>query len=554
MHPWKVKSSVLFMLSLLLLILYFANSDKYKAPTELTQNDLLQRQQFGDFLGINSVREGRKSWIYDQYRVINNHRVFGMDSYLFSGEEIVIASKRPYFKVDLSKSHDKYPQDIMGFNPAKGAQGFNFDEFLFQMKSAGLNSIPVVARNLLYANVSEDSMVNIWQIPVDEGGESSDPLSYRAYASLLFQFAARYGRNKLQNEGGTIPQSLIKVNSANEIKAGLDLIEGIEPGNEMDKDWFTAKEEANPEELAAFLSAIIDGHMGLMGPGHGILPADSSLKIVFPSPTEIKSDYVVEVLSNLKDLRADANERGYETIPYENMIFTAHAYPFADGSGNERSTSVEKTTIFERSYDFIKRIRSITNSPIFLTEIGYDKAVSSPIGVPTNNYDHTDSFQLSPQAHSKHLLRTIFTCFAAGYDRTYIFTLKDPVLVGQKGYTSKFSTTGLIGKDGSKYQFWKIMSYLQKRLASHKLTYAYVKQPVNCLLLENYSERVLVLWSGTNNNSSYSIEIPENLIEDNRFSIVRFDSQTGLYEECYRTDKQVSIEVDEYPKLLILPR
>ncbi|MEL7005268.1 MAG: hypothetical protein AAFN93_21420, partial [Bacteroidota bacterium] len=76
------------------------------------------------------------------------------------------------------------------------------------------------------------------------------------------------------------------------------MVYAIEPGNEMNKDWITDREKASPRDMAAFLSAVIDGHMGLMGQGHGIRTADPSMKIVFPSPKDIEKDYILMVSSH----------------------------------------------------------------------------------------------------------------------------------------------------------------------------------------------------------------------------------------------------------------
>ena len=194
---------------------------------------------FDNFLGVNSVREPDSNRITDHYQIAKNHRIFSMDSYVFTGEEMVQKYKKNHYTVDLSKPHDEYPNDKMGFNPAKGAGGFDFDGFLAAMKSSGINSIPVLAKNLLYTNVPENNIVNVWHCPNDSNTDPLDPMSYKAFSSFLFQISARYGSAGLLEEGGIIHPDLIKVDQKNQALAGLDLIYAIEPGNEMDKDWFT---------------------------------------------------------------------------------------------------------------------------------------------------------------------------------------------------------------------------------------------------------------------------------------------------------------------------
>ncbi|MEQ8243616.1 hypothetical protein [Fulvivirga sp.] len=525
----------------------------------MKKETLLQRKEFGEFIAVNSVRENRKNWIEDQYQVSRFHRLFGMDSYIFTGEEIVTNIKGPFFKLDPSIPHDEYPNDKVGFNPSRGAGKFNFDKFLTQMKANGLESIPVLARNLLYNNVPDDSVINVWQIPYDNNGDPEEPLDYKAYASFLYQFAARYGKNGLIDQGGTIDPRLLKLTDDNELKAGLDLIHAIEPGNEMDREWFSEREYASPKVLAAFLSAAIDGHMGLMGPGHGILSADPTMKILLPSPTEIKEGYVIDVLKYLKQLRVDAPIRGYEIFPENNFILTAHTYPFDESKQAERSTTVENTSIFKKSYNYIKRLRRECDCPIYLTETGYDKVTGehSPIGVPVNDNDFIDSLDVSAVAHAKHILRLMFTTYAAGFDKTFLFTLKDPIPVGGKNYRTKFATTGLTRKNGIKDLAWYDVKFLSERLNDHHLTWAFLNQPINFLLMENPEEYVLVYWLGTNSNARSDFKLPQALKSEQQSELIDLSNRSedqGIDIKCINLSEHSALSITEFPQLLIIPK
>ena len=522
----------------------------------INSDNLLQQNTFDEFLGINSVRERDHSRINDQYQVARYHRIFGMDSYLFTGEEIVTEWKGKRCRIDRSIPHDEYPNDKMGFNPAKGGGGFDFDRFLKEMKDSGLQSIPVLARNLLYTNVPKDSMMNVWQIPWDEGGNPENPMDYKAYASFLYQFTARYGTNKLKEEGGTIDSKLLKLAPNNEIKAGLNLVFAIEPGNEMDKDWFSKREMATPKILAAFLSAAIDGHMGQMGDGHGILTADPSMKIAFPSPIDIKSDFVLEVLEELKSMRANASQYGKSVFPEENLILTAHGYPFKvdSQSGKETSDIVENTEMISKSREFVQTLRSKYTCPIYLTETGYDKVVGdvSPIGAPTIPADSMDSDEVSTFAQAKHITRLLMSMYGAGYDKTFLFTLKDPVAIEASGFRTKFSTSGLIRKNGKKDLAWHIVQYLGKQLAGYTLEYAYFKGPLSIMRLHHGDKVAFIYWMGTNNNSSTKMELPVKNYYSKVNEIVLADYNGGYQSNCIDMKKSVEIEITEFPRLVML--
>ncbi|MTI20830.1 hypothetical protein E1176_07345 [Fulvivirga sp. RKSG066] len=549
--------SILLLCTLLLFGLVIYNDNNTANDVELSKDQILQRAVFNEFLGINSVREQNEEWIKDQYQISKSHRIFGMDSYLFTGEEFVTEYRGKFFKVDLSIPHDEYPNDLVGFNPAKGAGKFHFDLFLNQLKENDIQAIPVLARNLLYTNVPKDSLINVWQIPYDQGGDPENPMDYKAYSSFLFQFTARYGNNKLIENGGSIKKDLLKLTTDNEIKAGLNLVFAIEPGNEMDKDWFSEKEYASPKILAAFLSAAIDGHMGLMGEGHGILTADSTMRILFPSPTDIKTDYVKNVLRHLKGLRSKAPSNEFEVIPKENLIFTAHAYPFEGGQTGEESTIVEETSIFADSYEFIKEVRELYDFPVYLTETGYDKVSDqiSPIGAPTIRQDHIGDHEISESAHLRHLLRLLFTTYAAGYDKTFLFTLKDPVEVGKNGYQTKFATTGLVKKQGAKYQAWYTVKHLKEVLSGYNLKYVYMKQPLNLISLEDDNSRAIIFWLGTNRNDKLSLKFPKSLLyKSELYDLSDFNSTKSLHSICLSGRDTNTVKFTEFPQVLVVPK
>jgi len=556
--------NLIFLLLLigLLISVSFYSEIKYKEnkPYIISGDSNLQKNTFSDFLGVNSVRENKKSWIHDQYSVATNHRIFGMDSYVFSGEEIVTNKRGAYFKIDRSIPHDEYPSEKIGFNPSKGANGFNFDKFLSEMKSEGYNSIPVLAKNLLYNNISSDSLVNMWQLPYDDHGNAENPMDYKSFSSFLFQFTARYGGNKLEHQGGTIDTSALKLAQNNEIKAGLDLIFAIEPGNEMDKSWFSEKEQASPKEMAAFLSAAFDGHMRLMGEGYGILQADPKMKILFPSPVDIKYDYVRNVMDELINLRKDAELHDTKVLPLNNLIFTAHFYPFKNETLHSKSTIVEKTSFLDKSYEFVAKLREKFNCPIYLTEIGYDKVTGniSPIGVPLTEHEVTDDMDINSHAHAKHILRLIFTAYASGYDKAYLFSLKDPILVGDKNYRTKYATSGLIRKNGKKDEAWYLLKYLSGRLKDFRLTYAFINQPINFLCMENDYERAYIYWLGSNNDDSLNYNFP---IFDNNatpkgelINLSEFSVDQELSQVCLNLSDSLALEINEFPRLLIVSK
>lgn len=521
---------------------------------------LSEKPMLGEYLGVNSVREKRKQWIHDQYQVANYHRIFGMDCFVFSGEEIITSKKRNWLTVDKTITHDAYPNDLMGFSPAKGAGGFDYDNFLLRMKQEGLKSIPVLAKNLLYNNVREDNRINVWQIPWDEGGSPENPLDFKAYASFLYQFTARYGKNRLEENGGTIKREQLKLTASNSPKAGLDLVYAIEPGNEMDKDWITKRERATPKIMAAFLSAAIDGHMGQMGPGHGIRTADATMKIVFPSPIDIDKEYILEVKKEIAELRRDAKKYGYEVEPFDNFVFTAHYYPVKGGSQKKAlgGEYVENSEMEAKSMDFVKTMKyHFDNAEVYLTETGYDKVTGefSNTGVPAAPGDSIDSNDLSTIAHAKHTTRLVLSNYASGYDKIFLFTLKDPKPVGGRGYRTKFSTMGLIRKNGKKDHAWYAINTLQAHLKSYTFESLNDEGDLRIMKLKDkLSENIAYIpWLKTNEGQKLDQHLLRIDKEFNKIKNIKLvDKQpAGVTTFLKANGNSIKVDVTEFPSLII---
>lgn len=517
------------------------------------------KNTFDEFLSINSVREHRLPWIEDQYQVAKNHRIFAMNAMTFTGEEILKGYHGRFYIIDKSVPHDEYPNDKMGFNPAKGAAGFNFDEFLTRMKENNLRSIPVLNGNLLYTNLEQDTLIPQSQLPWDDGGNRENPMDYKAFSSFLYQFTARYGRNKLISEGGTIDPSLIKVADNNEIKAGLNLLEALEPGNEMDMDWFTDKEKASTRDMAAFLSAAIDGHMGLMGPGHGIRNADPSMKIVFPGLIDVKSDYFLDVREELKAMRKDAPKYGYPVDPLTNFVINVHKYPeygriYRKLNDVKGRPIIEDSDVLKVSTEFVRKMREeFPDLEIYMTETGYDKmtAEEGRMGTPTAPGDSVTEMGISPRAQARQLARTALSMYASGYDRLYIFALKDPKAIGAGYYKIQFHTSGLIRKNGNKDRSWFVIDQLRKKLSGYMLKSYEISDKLHKMTFSKQGESdIAAVWLASVSGATQSILIEGDEVPG--MGIYQLDSAHLSDGNIQFDTSKLEVNVTEFPTLIFL--
>lgn len=131
-----------------------------------------------------------------------------------------------------------------------------------------------------------------------------DPWAWVELARYYFQLAARYGSKVHPNfelwlEHGPVSGSTWVPTDNNPDISGLSLLSAIEPGNEDDRWWKRGTDEEwkylTAEEWAARMSAIYDGHCGMLGPVAGIKTADPNMTVVMPGLTEFNARYLLDI-------------------------------------------------------------------------------------------------------------------------------------------------------------------------------------------------------------------------------------------------------------------
>ena len=486
-----------------------------------------------------------------------------MDFQMFSGEEVITGNLGGFRRtVDLAIAHDEYPNDKMGFNPAAGGGGFNFDQMLTDMKTAGQKAIPVLARKMPYLNVVANE-VDLGDPPYDNAGDPSNPMHYRAMASFYYQFAARYGANN------TIPGGNLKLRADNTAQVGLDLVYAVSINNESDRDWGDSEQLQRPKEMAAMLSAAIDGHMGQMGATYGCRQADPNMKIMMNGLIEQKVDYIKNLVKELKALRKDAPQYGFPINPMnENFIIDVHQYPTVAGNqtGGGGGIPVEDSDYLENADRITKIIRmECPNAEISLTESGYDSVVGK-------QYESTGSdtgTPLSPsevgtwtvllthdEAQAKHMTRLSLYSYIGGYSQFYWFTLKDPQFLNTSGYKSKFNTSGLFQKTGpdTKKVSWYAFKMLRTRLAGYSYVHHTIDDSTKLhkIIFKNGTLRAYALWLGKNVDAvenNYVLDIDGHNTANKIEYALGVDA--GNSTSLTVTNNTVTVNVTEKPFLVL---
>jgi len=207
--------------------------------------------------------------------------------------------------------------------------------------------------------------------PVDPGFSSTvlahtvNPLNYKFIARVGYNIAARYGSNK------NVDQTYIQLQEGQQVKVGLNLIYCMEIGNEMDKWWLGEQAYANPEEMAAYMSALYDGHKGAMGPGYGIKAADPSMKVSMISlAAGDNTAYIRQMLWWFDKYRGEG-DYAFDVINY-------HWYNSSQGSQDVGDSSYALQPERAQLMDVNQRWCTIRDTycqsaELWLTETGYDE-------------------------------------------------------------------------------------------------------------------------------------------------------------------------------------
>lgn len=196
-------------------------------------------------------------------------------------------------------------EGLFTFNPAHNG-GWNYDAIYSFLKS--LNKDLLVCFKTLPKWMLETYPTHLRDnenVPARFGKALDDPASYLEQAKAAFQFAARYGNNKVVDGG------LLKVNSAprwsndnpNEVKIGLGLVQYIECDNERDKWWKGRKAYQTGREYAANLSAFYDGHKKSLGKDVGAKNADPTIKVVMAGLADPSTDYLQGMIDWCREFR-----------------------------------------------------------------------------------------------------------------------------------------------------------------------------------------------------------------------------------------------------------
>jgi len=328
---------------------------------------------------------------------------------------------------------------LMAWAPSPAGGGaWNFDSYYGELKKRGITVSPCIQQSPQMFGGNDNK-------PIATGADGEDPRSYALHAGHLFQFAARYGSNRVLD-------SRMKLAANQKRVSGLGFLHYFENWNEPDKNWRGREGYFTPYEMAAMGSADRDGHKGLLGKDSGIKNADPNAQLVMAGLAGLQIDY-------LKAMKvwSDWNRGGQ--FPYD--VINVHHYSNFNGNQFEglakNGVSPEQDKLRDKVRAIVEwRNQNVPGAEVWLTEFGYDVNQGSPQHAPQIGSYSPDEVQ------AQWLVRSYFEVAAAGADRAAMYMLRD---VDPKDAT-QFSSSGLTTQKGewAKRPSWYYVYTLKNRL------------------------------------------------------------------------------------------
>ncbi|MBK8807939.1 MAG: hypothetical protein IPO21_15350 [Bacteroidales bacterium] len=411
---------------------------------------------------------------------------------------------------------------------------WDFDNYYQKLKAAGVTVCPCLQNTVDFHGAPGREK----PLYLDE--DSTNPLSYKEHAQLMFQYAARYGTTPVDH-------SLLLLNSGQEAKSGLGYITYYENWNEQDRWWEGKNGWWSPFEYAAMSSADYDGHKGELGMGYGLKTADANTKLVMSGLAKTDLEYIESMVFWSK-----FNRDG--SFPADVLNF--HHYSNDNGGQGSSTKGIhpEADSLKFRMKKLVAfRDTFLPLQELWLTEFGYDTHVQSV--QRASAYGSYTSYQVQ----AMWLVRSYLEIAAAGIDRAAMYMSRDVDVTD----ATKYSTSGLTNVKGSwaKKDSWYYVSTLRKQLGDMFFDAEINSGNENVLLYrfrnEDNTKQAYVAWCPTANGTTvanYTLSFDAAMEQAQVIDFVNNDID-GDTLFTYNNVASVKIQVSERPLIIkILPQ
>ena len=357
---------------------------------------------------------------------------FGINGYINDADDVASVSNyvREYHPWSASAGDPEGDEsDVLYVSPSKNGL-WDYDDFYSRRHSMGISVVPTVEFER-YPPKGD----------YDDPRDYTDPSRYHKYASMLFQFVARYGHNK------DIPDEVIRVGEGQTVKKGLGYIDCIEPSNEPNMTWGGRRKYFTPFELAALSSMCYDGHEGKY-PNVGVKQADPTCRVTMPGLAGTSVNYVRAMAFWAKYNRRDGK------LPFD--VINVHHYCGKALSASEIEGAVDVNladrgsdkvfvgvsaeegdiaSILKPLNDF--RARYAPEQELWLTEFGWDTNQSYDTSISAHAYGEYSGREVQ----AMWLVREYLMLSSIGVERGAMFLVRD---CASEDTVGKFATSGLV--------------------------------------------------------------------------------------------------------------
>ncbi|WP_157593258.1 hypothetical protein [Rufibacter tibetensis] len=330
-------------------------------------------------------------------------------------------------------------------NDTKLCYTWNGKEYVLKTTNDAVNYLDVYTKETATDKHPVGELKNLFNKNLDR--DRATPATYLAYAQLAFQSAARYGTNK-----NVDPKLVLTPDK----KVGLDLLDGVEAGNELNAHWHGRKRYMNPYEHAAFLSAFYDGHKGTMGPRAGVKKADPNMKAYVGGIVSANTRFYRAMIDWCRENRGYRKD-GTVDIPWD--VVKYHQYTNSSGLEQHRNGArfAIPADMHKSATSKIQEIKNLHYNlvgrtlPIHIGELGYDVGPSEQGAADINN---SSSGYKSSRKHTQGVwtLRDQLTYAFHGVDGLQFYILEDPVYI-EDPYSSSsiYASSGFFARNFGKY-------------------------------------------------------------------------------------------------------
>lgn len=257
------------------------------------------------------------------------------------------------------------------------------------------------------------------------------PASYTQHASMMFQYAARYG-------SVPVDESRLRLAANQTPRSGLGTVRYFENWNEPDAHWAKGAVDQTTflpiwstsftaEEFAAMTSADYDGHEGTLGSDRGVKNADPKAQLVLGGQAGSYSEYIKAMDYWFAHNRQDGE--------FAADVINIHHY-----SGTQAPEASGAYAQFREVVGYSED--HLGDRDVWVSEFGWDVGRDAT-GACSDVCAGDEATQAS------WILREYLIGAAAGVDRMQQYMLADDTDIATYPTALRFASSGLLAKDGA---------------------------------------------------------------------------------------------------------